>query len=113
MDGMSFEAYLHMKPRCLALTIGLTCKLALTLAAFSQPEALLPPPQDQGLPYTRSAAEVALEKIREGSRFFPGFVTGMRGGSASVWMTRICCAPKLYQRTAWYMCRVRSTLWWG
>lgn len=51
-------------------------------AAFSQPAPLPPPPQDRGLPYTRSSQETALAAIRDGIALFPGsrygYVNGLR-----------------------------------
>jgi hypothetical protein len=51
--------------------------------APSEPAAtLVPPPQDQGLPYTRSAEKLALDMIRGGVAVFPGsrygYVRGFR-----------------------------------
>jgi hypothetical protein len=43
---------------------------AWTAPAAAQP--LSPPPQDHGLPYTRSTQAAALEKIRDGIALFPG-----------------------------------------
>ena len=68
----------------------ITCALALLLSgsfAFAQgpsptPVPLAPPAQDQGLPYTRTAAPMALAKIKEGIAVYPGsrygYVQGYR-----------------------------------
>jgi hypothetical protein len=42
--------------------------LGLTVHADTQP----PPPQDQGLPYTRTSIDAALAKVRDGIALFPG-----------------------------------------
>jgi hypothetical protein len=54
---------------------GIAIVLALFLAAglsATDLEVLSPPPQDQGLPYTRSARKVALEKIKNHIAVFAG-----------------------------------------
>ena len=47
-----------------------------------EPEVLPPPPQDQGLPYTRTAPAVALAKIKDGVAVFAGsrygYIQGVR-----------------------------------
>ncbi len=55
-------------------------QLALMLGAVSQAAPLPPPPQDRGLPYTRSADAAALDKIRGGIAVFPGSRYGYVGG---------------------------------
>ncbi len=56
--------------------------ILMSTAANAQPTPPEPPPQDQGLPYTRSADKFALEKIRGGIVVFPGsrygYVRGCR-----------------------------------
>ncbi len=56
--------------------------VSLTLSLHAQPPPLSPPPQDQGLPYTRSAEPRALEKIKDGVAVFAGsrygYVNGYR-----------------------------------
>ncbi|MEY3897515.1 MAG: hypothetical protein RLZZ214_3036 [Verrucomicrobiota bacterium] len=62
------------------LVTGAICLLAQMHPAVSQPAPLQPPPQDRGLPYTRSADAAALAKIRGGIAVFPGSRYGYVGG---------------------------------
>ncbi len=63
----------------LAVTVFL---FAPAVAQAQQPKSLLPPPvQDRGLPYTRSAQSVALEKIKDGIVIYPGSRYGYVNGS--------------------------------
>lgn len=53
-----------------------------SLALADAPEALTPPPQDRGLPYTRSSIPSALKALGDGVAVFPGsrygYVDGVR-----------------------------------
>ncbi len=53
-----------------------------THAVRAEPEVLAPPPQDQGLPYTRSAQDVGLAKIKDGVAVYAGsrygYIHGVR-----------------------------------
>jgi hypothetical protein len=61
-----------MKTKHLPLSIILLSLHLFLHAAPTPPAPLAPPPQDQGLPYTRSSIPKALEKIRDGIAVFPG-----------------------------------------
>jgi hypothetical protein len=58
-----------MKKTIMALTIAATTIFPLHAA---EPQSLITPPQNQGLPYTRSARTAALAKIKDHIAVFAG-----------------------------------------
>ncbi len=66
---------------CLVSLFGVFTQTFLQ-AQTPAPAPLVPPPQDQGLPYTRSADGMALDVVRDGIAVFPGsryaYVRGQR-----------------------------------
>jgi hypothetical protein len=54
------------------MTVPAWVGVLLLMSADARTAPILPPPQDRGLPYTRSADKSALEKIRGGIAVFPG-----------------------------------------
>lgn len=57
------------------------CLLANTSPGTTAPEPLVPPPQDEGLPYTRSSIAAALRALGQSFAVFPGSRYGYANGS--------------------------------
>ena len=65
--------------RLSAAVLVMACAIAASSAA--EPIVLTPPPQDKGLPYTRSSISMALEALGPGIAVFPGSRYGYVGGA--------------------------------
>ncbi len=94
--------------RAFRVSVGLLALAFITVPAFAQPVVLPAPPQNQGLPYTRSAHAAALAKLGDhiavfaGSRY--GYVQGyktrldpaqLRSGEA-VWRDGVVLVPAAF-----------------
>jgi hypothetical protein len=66
----------NLHPVILLATVALS-----PLALAAAPEALTPPPQDRGLPYTRSSIPAALKALGDGIAVFPGSRYGYVDGA--------------------------------